>query len=147
MLRQDKREVSFPSEINDGRVTIVSFVYTTCQTICPITSQTFSKLQEKKVDVGGKPVHLVSISIDPEHDTVSKLARYAEKYKADANWNFYTGSSQASKDIQKAFGIYQGDKMNHAPVYFIKLNSTDDWLRIDGLVTADFLFSKIQEMR
>ncbi len=145
MIRQDGKKVDFPAEVADGRLTVVSFIYTSCQTICPATSQTFLKLQEKLASQD-KSVHLVSISIDPENDTLPKLLQYAEKYHANKNWNFYTGSAEASITLQKRFGVYQGDKMNHAPVYFIQGASLDKWTRIDGLVTADFLLSTIRQI-
>jgi protein SCO1/2 len=49
-----------------------------------------AKLQS---DMNGKPgFRLVSISIDPEHDTPEVLTRYAERFHADPKlWLFLTG--------------------------------------------------------
>lgn len=136
MIRQDGKKVQFADEINDGRVVVVSFIYTSCSAICPLISQTIARLQGKlgaEID----KVHLVSISLDPEHDTPKQLAAYAEKFHAGKSWQHYTGTEEASIAIQKAMDVYRGDKMNHAPVILLKAGKRDKWVRLDGFVTAD----------
>jgi protein SCO1/2 len=145
MIRQDGKKVQFSDEINDGRVVVVSFIYTSCSAICPMISQTIYKLQTKLgADIG--KVHLVSISIDPEHDTPKQLAAYAEKVHAGKYWQHYTGTEEASITIQKAMGVYRGDKMSHAPVTFLKGGKGDVWVRVDGFATADDLLSEYKEL-
>jgi protein SCO1/2 len=47
----------------------------------------------------GARVHLVSITVDPERDTVERLAAYAAGFAADpALWKFATGPAEAVKD-------------------------------------------------
>jgi cytochrome oxidase Cu insertion factor (SCO1/SenC/PrrC family) len=41
---------------------------------------------------GDDPVRLVSLSVDPGHDTPAVLTEYAERYRAGPNWLFLTGS-------------------------------------------------------
>jgi protein SCO1/2 len=65
-------------------------------------------------------VHIITISIDPEQDTPATLKKYAKKYKAKLQWNFYTGTVAASVEAQKAFQAYNGDKMNHVPATFLR---------------------------
>ena len=74
-----------------GHVTIVSFIFTRCPDICPVTSLKMQHLQEQTFDVGDK-VKLLSISIDPAYDTPERLAAYAPRYQADTTrWRFVTG--------------------------------------------------------
>jgi protein SCO1/2 len=42
LVRDDEKTVSLRDELDDGRPVVLSFIYTTCTTICPLTSQTLS---------------------------------------------------------------------------------------------------------
>jgi protein SCO1/2 len=145
LIRQDSKKVQFQDELNDGRVVVLSFIYTSCTAICPMTSQTISRLQGK---LGGDvdKVHLVSISIDPEQDTPATLAEYAEKYHASKFWDHYTGTEEASIVVQKAMDAYRGDKMNHTPTTFIWNGKGNAWVRIDGFASADELLLEVNHM-
>ena len=44
-------------------------------------------------------VQMVSISIDPKHDTPEVLRRYAEIYEAKERWHFLTGDPVKVLDI------------------------------------------------
>jgi protein SCO1/2 len=138
LVRDDNRTVSFKDEINDGRPVVLTFIYTTCTSICPVISQTLSQLQSK-LGADRDKVHLVSISIDPENDTPERLRAYAAKFGAGPDWQQYTGTLAASVAAQKAFNVFREDKMDHNPVVLLRAAPGKDWLRIDGFATADEL--------
>ncbi|MFP3891325.1 SCO family protein [uncultured Ralstonia sp.] len=138
LVRDDNRTVSFKDEINDGRPVVLTFIYTTCTSICPVISQTLSQLQSK-LGADRDKVHLVSISIDPENDTPERLRAYAAKFGAGPEWQHYTGTLAASVAAQKAFNVFREDKMDHNPVVLLRAAPGKDWLRIDGFATADEL--------
>jgi cytochrome oxidase Cu insertion factor (SCO1/SenC/PrrC family) len=145
LVRDDGRTISLPEELDDGRVVILDFVFTTCATICPVMSQVFSQLQEK-LGADRNKVHLVSISIDPEQDRPARLAEYANKLHAGPGWRHYTGTTQASVAVQRAFDAYRGDKMNHTPVTFLRAASGRRWVRIDGFASADELANEVRDL-
>jgi len=145
LVRDDGKSVSLPAELNDGRPVVLSFIYTTCTTICPVTSQTLSQLQQKLGADRGR-VHIVSISIDPEQDTPARLAAYAKKFNAGPEWQHYTGTLAASIAAQRAFDVYRGDKMKHTPVTLIRAAPGQPWIRIDGFATADTLMGELRGM-
>ncbi len=145
LVRADGKTVSLPDELNDGRPVIMNFIYTTCKAICPLSSQTFSQLQRKLGNEREK-VHMVSISIDPEQDTPTRLTDYAFKYKAGTQWQLYTGTIEASLATQRAFDVYRGDKMNHIPVTLLRAAHGKRWLRIDGFASADDLLREYRTL-
>ena len=145
LVRDDGKAVFLPNELNDGRAVALDFIYTTCTAICPVTSKIFSQLQSKLGSGQGK-VHLVSISIDPEHDTPPVLREYARKYGAGPEWQQYSGTAEASLAVQRAFNVYRGDKMNHTPVTFIRLAPGKPWIRIDGFASASDLAHELGDM-
>lgn len=144
LVREDGKSVSLAEELNDGRPVMLNFIYTTCTTICPLTTHTFSEVQEM---LGSRrdAVHMVSISIDPEQDTPAALVKYAKKYGAGSQWRFYTGTIEASIAAQRAFEAYFGEKMNHSPVTFVRVSPDKPWLRIDGFAKPDELLAALQE--
>jgi protein SCO1/2 len=77
-----------------GKVWIVEFFYTECPDTCPLQSANMARLQDA---LAQEPdVRLVSISVDPEHDTLEVLAAYATRFGADPDrWLFLTGAKDA----------------------------------------------------
>jgi protein SCO1 len=136
LVRQDGQKVSFPAELEDGRPVILNFVYTSCTAICPVTTQVFGQVRDKLGAESAK-LHMVSISIDPEYDTPARLDEFSRKFNADRNWQFYTGTPEASVAIQKALDAYRGDKMNHIPVTYLRAAPGKPWVRLDGLRSPD----------
>jgi protein SCO1/2 len=145
LIRDDGAKVLFTDELNDGRPVVLNFIYTTCTTICPLASHTFAELQDMLGNERDK-VHMLSISIDPEQDTPTVLAKYASKYGAGNQWHFYTGTKDASIAAQMAFNVYLGDKMNSNPVTFIRAAPGKPWIRIDGFAKSEDLFRRLQDM-
>jgi protein SCO1/2 len=136
VVRQDGKKLSFLKELDDGRPVIVSFVFVSCAAICPMLAHVMSKVQAK-LEQDGKKVHLISISIDPESDSPAKLTEFAKKFGAGPDWDFYTGTREASLALQKAFNTYRGDKMNHTATILMRSESGKAWLRLEGFLSPD----------
>ena len=141
LTRDDGARVSLPKELADGRTVVVNFIYTTCTTICPLSSQVF-ELFQRRLGANRDLVHLVSISIDPEEDTPGQLKRYARQFHAGVGWQYYTGTTQASIAAQRAFAVYRGVKMNHTPVTLMRNAAGGPWVRLEGFATADDLYAE-----
>ena len=88
---RDETDHEFTQEALRGHVTIVNFIFTRCESICPVTSMKMHKLQEKTA-MAGDAIKLLSFSVDPSYDTPARLAAYALRFTADpARWRFVTG--------------------------------------------------------
>jgi protein SCO1/2 len=75
------------------RVWVASFIFTRCPLSCPRISSVMKGLQPK---LAGTSVRLVSVTVDPEHDTPEVLAEYAKRFDADPDrWWFLTGPKDA----------------------------------------------------
>lgn len=135
-VRDDGKRVRLVQELDDGRPVVLNFVYTTCPGICPLMSQVFSQFQER-AGAERERMHMVSISIDPEEDTPSRLREYAKKFSAGSQWQHYTGTVADSVALQKAFDAYRGDKMSHDPLTLIRAAPNSPWVRVEGLASAD----------
>ena len=89
LLERSRRPVTRADLL--GKVWIVNFFYTECPDTCPLQSAHMARLQAGFAGEAG--VRLVSISVDPDHDTPEVLSEYAARYEADpTRWLFLTGS-------------------------------------------------------
>jgi protein SCO1/2 len=81
----------------DGKVAVFDFIFTSCSSACPRLSGEMAGLQRYLRNRGHDArVRLVSISVDPERDTVERLAAHAAGFQADPSlWKLLTGSTQA----------------------------------------------------
>jgi protein SCO1/2 len=75
-----------------GLVWIADFIYTGCTETCPTQSLQFARLQQEFAGVSD--LRLVSITVDPAHDTAAVLRGYAERYAAGDRWWFLTGDKR-----------------------------------------------------
>jgi protein SCO1/2 len=145
LVRQDGERVSLPREMDDGRPVLLNFIFTTCSSICPLSSRTLEEFQDKLGPEVAR-VHLMSISIDPEQDTPVRLTEYGRKFHAGPGWQYYTGTIAASIATQRAFDVYRGEKMSHTPVTLMRAAPGKPWLRIEGFVTPDELVADYQKL-
>jgi protein SCO1 len=88
----DEHGETFTEEALRGHPTIVGFVFTRCDTICPVITMKMHKIQEKTADRKGVAIKLLSISVDPVYDTPPRLLEYATRHQANfERWRFLTG--------------------------------------------------------
>jgi protein SCO1/2 len=106
LVNQDNVKIS--NETYKGKVYVLEFFFSTCPSICPKMNQ--SMLQIEKTFFGNPNFGIVSITIDPEHDTPAILKAHRELLGVkSSNWNFLTGDKNYIFDLSnKGFNIYAG---------------------------------------
>ncbi|TDD96525.1 SCO family protein [Flavobacterium cellulosilyticum] len=107
LKNQDNLMIS--NETYKGKVYVLEFFFSTCPTICP--KMNLSLLDIEKTFFGNPNFGIVSISIDPEHDTPSVLKSHRELLGVKSeNWNFLTGDKTYIFDLSnKGFNLYAGE--------------------------------------
>jgi protein SCO1/2 len=89
-----------------GEPVAVTFLYTRCPvaTACPLTTAKFSKLDAMLAEKHfGR---LLTVTVEPEHDTPKVLADYAKHAGADPKrWSFLTGNPQDVSRVASDFGV------------------------------------------
>jgi protein SCO1/2 len=82
----------FGSDQLAGQPYVIGFIFTRCPLSCPVISAKMKRLQDQ---LPSGHVQLVSVSVDPEYDTVEVLTEYARHWEADpARWKFLTGTRE-----------------------------------------------------
>ncbi|WP_396196445.1 SCO family protein [Flavobacterium sp.] len=104
---QNKKKISNTDYL--GKVYVVEFFFSTCPTICPKMNQSMLQLQE--AFYGNPNFGLVSITIDPEHDTALVLKEHAALLGVKHyNWHFLTGDKSYIYNLaNKGFNLYAGE--------------------------------------
>ncbi len=70
-----------------GKITVVDFIFTNCKGPCPMMSSRMAELYD--LYAGTETIQFVSVSVDPERDSLQALRDYAESYGVnDRRWVF-----------------------------------------------------------
>ena len=144
VINADGKRMTLKQAVDDGRPVVLNFIYTTCNAICPVTSQVFYEFREK-LGADSAKVNMVSISIDPEQDTPRRLTEYAKRFGGAGVWSHYTSSSAESMEIQRAFAAWRGDKMNHQPTTYLRAAPGRPWVRLDGFVSPEGMVAEYRQ--
>ena len=144
LTRADGKRVALAEAIDDGRPVLLNFIYTSCNAICPVTSQVFVELREK-LGAERDRINMVSISIDADQDTPATLTAYARRYGSAGVWAHYTGRSADMVELQRAFDAWRGDKMNHQPTTYLRAAPGKPWVRLDGFYSPTALLGEYQK--
>jgi protein SCO1/2 len=144
LVDMDGADVFLPDALSGDSPTMMNFIFTSCTTICPVLSMTFSRSQEGLADELDD-MKMISISIDPEHDTPERLREYAQRHHAGAQWRFLTGSRSNIVTVQKAFDAFRGSKMSHEPFTLLRASVDAPWVRLDGFASAAELVAEYRQ--
>jgi protein SCO1/2 len=144
MSNTENKKISLTHELDKGAV-IINFIFTSCTAICPVLSSTFAQVQKRFDEINVKNINLISFSIDPERDTPARLKEYAQKFNAGSRWQFFTGTKTDMRRIEDMFSNYRGNKMNHLPYTFIRINKKSPWIRLKGFVGASIIIDEINK--
>lgn len=133
LLNQNGQKVRFKELVRMDKPVIVDFVFATCTTICPVLSAGYANFQQK-LGADTRKVQLISISIDPEHDSPNIMRDYLKRYRAKPGWDFLTGTRPDIDKVLNAFKAYIPNKMSHYPLTLIHLPGESSWIRVYGLM-------------
>jgi protein SCO1/2 len=76
----------------EGKVAVVEFFFTTCQTICPKMNTTMKGIYE--LYKNEPDFYILSHTSDPKNDSATQLKKYADSIGAGKNWIFLTGNKK-----------------------------------------------------
>ena len=87
-----------------GKPWVASFIFTRCAFSCPMLVR---KVYDLSLAVSDVDVRFVTITVDPEFDTVERMKKYADVYQADPEkWMFLTGEKdEVYRLIREGFKV------------------------------------------
>jgi protein SCO1/2 len=82
-----------------GRIIVMDFFFTRCPSICPGLARSMKRLQDSFTK-NDSIVQFISVSIDPEHDSVQNLRKFADRYNVNHDtWWMVTGDKKEIYDF------------------------------------------------
>jgi protein SCO1 len=108
--------------LTEGKIVVIDFFFTHCPTICPTMTNNMKLLRDniKSNNVVGDRsadfVQFLSISVDPERDSVPELKKWADRFQVNPeNWWLLTGNKKEIYDWAKnglQLGIIDGGNVD-----------------------------------
>lgn len=107
LVNQDNKKIT--NETYKGKVYVLEFFFTTCPSICPKMNLSMLAIENKFF--GNPNFGIISITIDPTHDTPEVLKSHAKLLGVkSSNWNFLTGDRAYIFNLaNKGFNLYAGE--------------------------------------
>lgn len=136
---QDGREHRLYSDLLEGKTVVINAFFATCQGVCPVLNAKMAKIQEALGERLGKDVLLLSITVDPKHDTPEVLHQYAARWNAKPGWLFLTGPSDNVQTALKKLGQYVENKEAHTTIVIVGNDKTGLWKKANGIATPEEL--------
>jgi cytochrome oxidase Cu insertion factor (SCO1/SenC/PrrC family) len=146
LVDQDGKTHQLYSDLIEGKVVVIDFMFTSCTGACPIMSNNFAKIQDWLGDRLGKDVYLLSVSVDPANDTPAKMKEYAARYKARPGWYFLTGSQENVDAALRKLGNYVENPEAHQNLFLIGNDKTGLWKKAFGLAEPTALIPVVQSV-
>ena len=118
-----------------GKILVINFFFTHCPTICPSLTINMKKLQEsvknseKVGDRTAEYVQFLSITVDPERDSVAALKKWADRFQVNpANWWLVTADKKKIYDMcinDMRLGLVDGEGVDTSFIH------TDRFILVD----------------
>lgn len=147
LVNQDGKEVKLYADLLKGRVVIMNFIFTTCNTICDLQGKRFSELQAKLGDRLENEINLISLTKDPQNDTPEKLKQWGIKHNLQKGWTLLTGEKA---EIDKTFIAFTGQPpavIEHSPAMLIGNPDKNNWIRVNGFEPVEEIEKIIEKVR
>ncbi|MGA8196833.1 MAG: SCO family protein [Acetobacteraceae bacterium] len=111
---QDGRTLRFYADVMRGKILLINFFFTECDAVCPLMTENLVRVQELLAPRVGTDIFMVSITLQPEHDTPEVLAAYARTYGVGPGWLFLTGKRSDIELLRHRLGFVDSDPTQDA---------------------------------
>lgn len=130
LVNQDGKQVRFFTDVLDGNVVILSFIFTRCVEACPLICQKLNGVRRALGDQFGS-VRFVSLSVDPDFDTPAELRHFSRKQQAvHPNWSFLSGKKENVSFVLKKLGEWPEEPGDHTTAFMAGNVRTGHWTKI-----------------
>lgn len=109
LTTHDGRRVRFYDAFVRGRFVMVNFGYTRCDGKCPLALRTLLATRGLLAKRLGHSPDLVTLTLDPAHDTEEVLRRFVALHGAPAGWTCLTGARPDLEALRRFLGFTDPD--------------------------------------
>ena len=131
LLSEEGRPVRFYSDLLDGRVVVISFLFTRCRATCPLLTHKLVQVKQALGERFGRDVHFISISVDPDFDTPKELQKFARRNQAlGKGWTFLTGKKENLRAVLGKLGGQVELPDEHSTAFIAGNARTKHWTHV-----------------
>ena len=146
LIDQDGQKLHFYSDVLKNKVVIINAFFSTCTSVCPPMNRNLEKVQEALGDRLGKDAFIVSITVDPDTDTPTRLKEYSRRFHARPGWLFLTGKKENVDWALYKLGQYVETKGDHSTIIIIGNEPKGLWKKALGLAKSEELMRIVEDV-
>lgn len=146
------RRVRFYTDLIQGKIVLINFMYSTCKGICPGMTTNLKDVYRALGDRVGRDVFMYSITLQPEKDTPERLHSYVKARGIGAGWYFLTGEVHDLDQIRKRLGFYDPnpqvdeDRAQHTGMLRVGNDARQRWTMCPALAEPSSIIRSVSWM-
>ena len=104
LVDQNGESLRLYSDLMKGKIVMINPFFAECPGSCPAMHTTMKEIYLHLGDKMGKEVVMLSVTVDPIHDTPEKVATYAKQYEVGEGWHFLSGKVENVNLVLREIG-------------------------------------------
>lgn len=122
----------FDLEDQRGSLLLISFGYTNCPDVCPVTLTKYKRIRQELGSRAGE-VRFLMVTVDPERDSPQRLKTYLNGF--DAEFIGLTGTQAEMEPVWASFNVYRqmrdqgsaaGYQLDHTSITYL-IDRAGNW--------------------
>lgn len=148
LTNQENKKVRLYDDVIKGKIVVIQFMFSNCERLCPMVTPNLVKVQKELEKQSPGKVKIVSISVDPEHDTPAVLKAYAKKFHVQPGWQFLTGRRQDIDWLRRELGLYypEDQQFEHMNMLTVGREPTGQWFTIRALNNPEVIAYTVRKI-
>ena len=152
VVTHEGKRVRFYSDLVQGRIVLINFMYSTCNGICPGMTSNLKDVYRALNGRVGRDVFMYSITLQPDKDTAEKLGAYVTTRGIGTGWSFLTGEAADLEQIRRRLGFYDpnpevdSDGAQHTGMLRIGNDARQRWLMCPALAEPSAIIRSVSWM-
>jgi len=146
VVTQDGKVLKFYDDVIKDKIVLISFIYTNCPDLCPLTTARITQVEDRLGDMVGRDIFFISMTVDPERDTPERLKEFATAFGVGPGWLFLTGKPEDIRRINSSLGDKSRNLSEHRNEIVLGNDVTGEWQRNSVFGDLDRLIMDIRSM-
>ncbi|MFO0067869.1 MAG: SCO family protein [Pirellulaceae bacterium] len=158
VVNQFGESFRFRDDLVADRMVVINTMYTTCRGSCPTTGTVLMKLRRDLTDLFGSRIALVSMTLEPEVDSIAVMRRYSQDFGAGQRrddlcpWHFVTGQPHAMDRLRRSLDFFDldprvdQDLSQHDATLLFGNDQSDRWANLPAAVRYGQLLATIRRI-
>jgi protein SCO1/2 len=136
----------FYSDLVKDKLVIVNFMFTHCESVCPLMTSRMAELQRRLGDHVGKDVFIYSVTMDPARDTPEVLKDYSAAFDVGPGWLFLSGKAEDLAILRAKLGERAQGLSAHRTEAALGNDRTGQWTKLSAFEDYDFAVNTVLDM-